>query len=129
MLVQASSVPACIGCMYDAICPLIPYAGEIFPGFGGCLAGRAPGEVVTWLAGPRAYATHGFDVVGFTDPPGVHGYGAASGGAYPANGVLLFTWGGAGSPGESEISCTVAPPYEASCKEILTVFQQEKWAG
>jgi hypothetical protein len=126
MLVEASSVPACVGCMYDAVCPLIPYADRIFgTGYGGCPAGRVPGEVVTWLAGPRAYATHGLDVVGFTDPPGVHGYGAASGGAYPATGVLLFTWGNARSYGVSEMSCTVAPTYEASCKEILTLFQRE----
>jgi serine/threonine-protein kinase len=129
MLVEAYRVPACVGCMYDAVCPLIPYAGKIFgSGLGSCPAGRVPGEVVTWLAGPKAYATRGFDVVGFTDPPGVHGYGAASGGAYPAHGVLLFTWAGAGSYAVSEMSCTVAPKYEATCKEILTLFQQQRQA-
>ena len=129
MVVSAYGEPACTGCMYDAVCPLIPYAEKIFGYPFPCQSGRSPGEAVKWLAGPKAYATHGFDVVGFTDPPGIHGDGTASGGRYPAHGVLLFTWSSTGSLGVAEISCTVAPSYEPDCPEILALFQQERWNG
>jgi len=128
-LVSASRDVACMGCMYGEVCPLVPYAHAIF-GYADlpCASGRVPDEAVRWLAGPRSYAPSGADVISFTDPPGVHGYGAASGGAYPARGLLLFSWA-RGSSNVSVISCTVAPSYAAVCPVILSYFQQQRWIG
>ena len=36
MLVTADSEPACTSCIYDSICPLIPYAAQMFPGYQAC---------------------------------------------------------------------------------------------
>jgi hypothetical protein len=128
-LVSASRDVACTGCMYSEVCPLVPYATEIFGNQGyACPSGRVPGETVKWLAGPRAYASSGADVISFTDAPDVHGYGPVSGGANPALGLLLFSWD-RGSSNVSVISCTVAPSYATVCPVILSYLQQQRWIG
>jgi len=129
-LITADSQPACTGCIYDEVCPLVPYAAKIMGyTYLPCNSRRAPGEVVTWLAGSRAYALSGADIIGFTDPPGVHGYGAGSGGHYPARGILRFSWSREGSPSMSVITCTVAPAYKSACPVILGLAAKQMWSG
>lgn len=129
-LITANSEPACTSCIYDEVCPLVPYAAKVMDyTYLPCVSSRAPGEVVRWLAGSRGYAPSGADIIGFTDPPGVHGYGAGSGGHYPAHGILRFSWSGAGSPSASVITCTVAPRYESACPVILGLAAKQMWSG
>jgi hypothetical protein len=129
-LITAYSEPACTGCMYGEACPLIPYAAKVLDfTYLPCTASRVPGEIVTWLAGSRAYSPSGADIIGFTDSPGVHGYGAGSGGRYPARGILRFSWSSAGSPSMSVITCTVAPAYKSACPVILGQAAKQMWSG
>jgi hypothetical protein len=129
-LITAYSEPACVGCIYGEVCPLVPYATQIFDyPYLPCTSSPVPGEVVTWLAGPRTYEKSGADIIGFTDPPGVHGYGAGSGGHYQARGILRFSWSTTGSTGMSVITCTVAPAYESACPVILGLAAKQMWNG
>jgi hypothetical protein len=127
-LINAYSEPACVGCIYTEVCPLIPYVTRIMSSYDfPCPASRPPGEAVTWLSGPRAYTTSGADIIGFTDPPGVHGNGAGSGGRYPSRGILRFSWSPVGSPSSSVVTCTVAPAYESACSVILGLAAKQRW--
>lgn len=129
-LIEADSVPACVGCIYDDVCALVPYAAKVLDYTNlPCDSSRAAREVVTWLTGSRTYAPSGADIIGFTDPPGVHGYGAGSGGHYPAHGILRFSWNRTGSPSMSVITCTVAPGYESACPVILGLAAKQLWSG
>lgn len=129
-LITAYSEPACTGCIYGEVCSLVPYAAKVL-GYTDlpCDSRRARGEVVKWLTGSRAYRPSGADIIGFTDPPGVHGYGAGSGGRYPARGILRFSWSRVGSPSMSVITCTVAPVYESVCPVILGLAARQRWSG
>jgi hypothetical protein len=129
-LVSAYSEPACTGCIYDDVCPLVPYAAKVMNyTYLPCDSSRVPGQEVTWLTGPRTYASRGADIIGFTDPPGVHGYGSGSGGHYPAHGILRFSWNRTGNPSMSVITCTVAPVYESACPVILDLAAKQMWNG
>ena len=129
-LINAGSEPRCVGCIYDEVCQLVPYASKALGSiYSSCGSSRARGEVVRWLSGSRVYAPSGADIIGFTDPPGVHGYGAGSGGPYPARGILRFSWNRAGSPSMSVITCTVAPDYKSACPVILGLAAKQMWSG
>lgn len=130
-LITAYSEPACTGCIYGEVCSLVPYAAKVL-GYTNlpCDSSRTPGQVVTWLAGSRTYRPRGADIIGFTDPPGVHGYGAGSGGHYPARGIMRFSWSrGTGNPSMSVITCTVARSYESVCPVVLGLAARQRWSG
>lgn len=60
-------------------------------------------------------------VVAFEDPAHVHGTGAPSGGAYPANGVMIYD--GSKYPARAaEETCTLPESEHATCTAILNAF-------
>ena len=56
----------------------------------------------------------------FADPPGVHGDGNPSGGAYPSYGVLTFTNGRNKSSWLA--TCVMPPKDQAVCATVLLNF-------
>lgn len=78
--VAASGTSACRGCTDDLVCPLLADAADA-PLHGPCSHAPPAAESVTHASSTAA---------GFQDPPGVARDGALSGGAYPANGVIVF---------------------------------------
>ena len=133
-LVEAHNDSACIGCIYSDACPLVPHvAAEL--GMGATAPPCGPAQPArqgeTWLAGSPAQTPSGNDAVSITDPPGVKGYAAASGGQYQASAVLLYSWPspGTGNPNVSTASCTLPPAKADLCTTILTTFRQEDWTG
>jgi hypothetical protein len=66
----------------------------------------------------------GPNIVEFEDPPGVVGNFSASGGPYPANGVVVWypsTTSG-NYPYEADAECTLPASEHASCTAILNDF-------
>jgi hypothetical protein len=129
--VFAYSQSACLGCISDTACPLVPFASKgTFSGFSPCPYGRPPTEEVRWANGspntPPGAATN--DVVYFADPPGVVGDGAPSGGPLTARGVLLFV-NDLGSQGyaASIETCTLSTSMSALCTPILNDFSNREW--
>jgi hypothetical protein len=133
-LVEAHNDSACVGCIYGDACPVVPHVatelgmGAIEPPCGPAQPAR---QVETWLAGSSAQTPSGNDIVSITDPPGVKGYAAASGGQYQASAVLLYSWSspGAGNANGSTANCTLPPAEAGLCTTILTTFWQEHWTG
>lgn len=135
--VEADGVPACQGCVYSTVCPLIPHAATEL-GYSGlpCPEAPPPKQIVTWIAGSRNFAASGNDVVSIVDPPGIKGYVARSGGRYYAKGILLYSWeqpvpyfgypsiGGSGGT-SATIGCTLPKADAKLCTAILTTFKQQ----
>jgi hypothetical protein len=111
--VSAHSDSACQGCIYNTVCPLVPLVREafssIYPTGFSCSETKPPIEEVRWISGsPTIPPTQtGINVVGFTDPPGVAGDGAPSGGRYIARGVLLFATNSSQGNAASFETCTL----------------------
>ena len=61
-------------------------------------------------------------VVEFTDPPGVHGDAAPSGGAYAAMGVMTY-YGDRNSDGSWTETCLLPPSDTSLCRAIVGNFK------
>jgi len=89
--VSAYAIPGCQGCISETACPLVPAAVEgSLSLYSPCPYKRPRAEEVRWAVGsPNTPASdYTYDVVYFTDPPGVAGDGDPSGGPFTARGVL-----------------------------------------
>ena len=132
--VLAYNASACVGCIDQVACPLVPHvARELVPSSPGVAADCGPAQPreqqETWLAGSPGYSASGSDVVSVVDPPGVKGYVAGSGGQSPADGILLYWWGPASNPGASSADCTLPSSSAPLCQAILSTFRQQHWTG
>ncbi len=78
--VTATGIPACQGCVAYLVCPLFPQA-PVALSYLPCRHTPPAGEAIS-----RPTPS----IAAFEDPPGVAGDGNPSGGAYPANGVIIF---------------------------------------
>lgn len=133
-LVEAGDDSACVGCIYDDACPLVPHvAAELGMGATAppCESPQPARQDETWLSGSPAQAPSGNDAVSITDPPGVKGYAASSGGRYLATAVLLYSWPspGTGNPSAAIDNCTLPPAKADLCTTILITFRQQHWTG
>jgi hypothetical protein len=128
--VEAHDDAPCVGCMYDDACPLIPHAAaELrYPALP-CPSSRPPQQTATWVVGSPAFSKAGHDVVSFTDPPGVKGYGIPSGGPYYAKGMIIFSWGPGTNSNISVINCALPAKHHALCAAILSIISKESWTS
>jgi len=112
--VSASQTSACVGCRESLACPLFVSAASAYQStfHQACPSRRPSSEVVTKVNG---------HVVEFTDPPGIHGDAAPSGGAYPAMGVMTYL-GVQQSPGSWTETCLLPPTNTSMCTAILANF-------
>jgi hypothetical protein len=127
--VTADGYPACQGCVYAAVCALVPGAGTqlAYPDLP-CSTARPSAESVNWLNGsPTGSGTAINDVVGFRDPPGVSGDGRPSGGPNPANGVLRYLYGSGQGGRAGQETCTLPATEHQLCTDILNDFVQRAW--
>ena len=128
--VVAHSDSACQGCISETACPLVPSAVEgSLSLYAPCQYTRPPGEEVRWALGspktpPSLYT---YDIVYFTDPPGVAGDGDPSGGPLTARGVLLFTNGPDTFAGASIETCTLPSNLTGLCAPIVNDFANREW--
>lgn len=98
-----------IGGQYDLVCGLFPSAGgQIGEAQGPCPANVPSGETDTMLKS---------DVVAFDDPPGVNGSWNNSSGAYSANGVMVYDYGGQVANTTTEQAGCLLPDSE---KDVCT---------
>jgi hypothetical protein len=106
-VVLAEIVPACAGCISSMICAFFPKAEVVQPyvRIEGCPPIPA-GERVERISR---------STVRFTDPAGVRGTGAASGGSLEAVGLVNYT----SYTGSRRISCTLPDPLADDCAGIL----------
>lgn len=125
--VVADSGGACQGCVADIACPLISYVGTQTGQTTPCPNTQPTGEDVKWLNGSPTMGSSSVanDAVSFEDPPGVAGEGDPSGGPYPANGVLLYSYAEEGSA--SVVTCTLPPSQHDLCMAILNDFSTRNW--
>lgn len=68
-----------------------------------------------------------YDIVYFTDPPGIAGDGAPSGGPLIARGVSLFDNGPDTEAAASVETCTLSPKLAGLCTAILNDFANREW--
>ena len=126
--VVALWLPACQGCVYSAVCKLVPAAvSQLGEGMLPCPA-KPPQEQDSWIRGTadsRAVPTN--DAVTFEDPSGVAGTGLPSGGMYPANGVVLYRFNGIGRGQASTETCTLPMSQKVLCTTILNDFTSRNW--
>jgi hypothetical protein len=102
----------CVGCGIMQACPLFSNARELAAGLP-CPA-KARLEKMTWISGHTAE---------FVDPPGVHGDGNPSGGAYISYGVLEFD---ASRDRTSWLTtCDLQSKYQGVCAADLINFATE----
>lgn len=130
--VVAYSPAACQGCIYDLVCPLIAYAGQQLGQVGQPCPGAKPSdESVDWLNGSPSgtVGTGASDEVAFEDPPGVAGDGSPSGGPYPSNGVINYTYGPLSEGMASSMTCTLPASGHSVCTAILNDFTTRGWPG
>lgn len=112
MGIYGTESSACYTCTLGQACPLFAAAASTFRSYlgHGC-ATRPAAEAVTAI---------GSGIVGFEDPPGVHGDGMPSGGQYPANGVMTYH---PNAPDGSWLeTCTLPDSDKAECTAILNTF-------
>ena len=115
--VVGGQASACASCNYAQTTPLFTAAASQ------CAIDYAG----TPSACPSPYAGESIDpigdgIVGFLDPPGVKGSGAGSGGAYPANGVVTYHPGTAGSQPSYIETCTLPGSQHSLCTAALDNF-------
>jgi hypothetical protein len=84
--ISGSQTSACVSCGLGQACPLFAVAAQQYQTDyqQGCPSSAPASESITQLTA---------NVVEFTDPPGVHGDGNPSGGAYAARGAMTFSSG------------------------------------
>jgi len=111
--VNVEAIPACQGCIAALVCPLFPSVLRSWP------------ELACEKSPPKELVMHpNATTAFFEDPPGVSGVGDPSGGAYPANGVLIYSGtsenGAAGSA--AKMTCTLPESDHALCTVVLNDF-------
>jgi hypothetical protein len=99
----------CSGCAVVQACPLFSNARSLASGLP-CPT-KARQEKMVWISGGAAE---------FVDPPGVHGDGNPSGGAYPSYGVLTFRGGQFNSSWLA--TCVMPPKDQIVCATVLINF-------
>ena len=127
--VYAHAIPGCQGCISETACPLVPAAVEgSLSLYSPCPYKRPRAEEVRWAMGsPNTPASdYTYDVVYFTDPPGVAGDGDPSGGPFTARGVLLFTNGPDIFTSASIETCTLPTHLAGLCTPILKDFSKRE---
>jgi hypothetical protein len=111
--ISGSQTSACVSCGLEQACPLFAAAAQENRSDyqQGCLTSAPASESITQLTK---------SVVEFTDPPGVHGDGNPSGGAYAARGAMTF------SSGQLVTSwmetCLLPPSQQSLCTATLDDF-------
>lgn len=125
-LISAQSTPACQLCVGEQVCGIFPHALVLAYPTQSCGALSPVDEKRTFVVGS---ATAGYGTVLFTDPAGVKGTGTASGGDYPATGVLSYGSGGTSSSqgAEETLSCVLPPANAAVCHAIVGKFISDHW--
>ncbi len=119
--ISAENEPACVSCIYYAVCPLIKVP-TLVGDYGPCLSPPPSTEQL------RRYTP---DVLGLLDPPRVSGDALLSGGAYPSSGTLVFhnNFGpqGAGDSNVEEIGCALPASTQNVCalsnKDFLNRYE------
>jgi hypothetical protein len=108
--VRATLVPACAGCIAEAICSFFPGSRIVktYESLQSC-DGEPPGEVRRRLSASTFL---------FADPPGVHGVAAGSGGRLAVIGVLSF----APDAGLRQVSCALPAAEFSRCAAVLVAF-------
>jgi hypothetical protein len=108
--VQATLIPACQGCIAEAICSFFPAASVVkaYESTLTCEEERA-GELRERIS-PSA--------VLFYDPPGVAGFTGQSGGPLPSVGVISYKR----ETGARVLSCTVPASQESACAAAIVAF-------
>ncbi len=115
--IVANRTPACVGCMYEAVCALISVP-DLAVGQGPCPTREPAGEVL------HKYAT---DVIGIRDPAGVKGDADLSGGPDPASGVLIFH---PAHPSEADdTGCALPVTEQEICVASTTDFVSRYGSG
>jgi len=123
--VLVDAIPGCQSCISGMACPLVPAAVEgSLSLYSPCPSRRPQAEEVQWAIGsPNTPASdYTYDLVYFTDPPGVAGDGDPSGGPFTARGVLLFTNGPDISTSAPLETCTLSTHLAGLCTPILNDF-------
>jgi hypothetical protein len=111
-------IPACVGCMFDLVCPLFPRSAlsTIDLTEPSC-SSRPPSTETDTQVNPN--------VVSFVDPPGVKGTWDDSANADPAEGIVYFnpTFDGtSGEPTAGMAVCVLPPADHSICTASLDDF-------
>jgi hypothetical protein len=134
-LVSAHSDSACMGCIYQTVCPFVPGAAQQL-GYQGWACSTTPPaqETIRFVNGsPTTSPPAGiFDVIELTDPPGVSGDADGSGGSDAAEGVVLYdSVSGSGTVGQttyaSQESCALPASDQGLCSAIIDDFVSRAW--
>lgn len=134
-LVSAHSNSACMGCIYQTLCPFVPGAATEL-GYQGWACSNTPPaqETVRFVLGSPTNSPPAsiFDVIELTDPPGVAGDADGSGGPDTAEGVILYdSVSDSGTVGQttyaSEESCALPASDEDLCGAIIDDFVSRAW--
>jgi hypothetical protein len=127
LAVSVQYVPACQGCMYALVCPLVPgSAKQVGESYGACPSRRPRREHIVWVTGSANAKGPVKDVVSFMDPAGVKGDGVPSGGHQPANGVLLYDWN-KHIDAAALATCALPPKSHAICTYVLDDVITREW--
>ncbi|MGH2938635.1 MAG: hypothetical protein ACRDPE_11005 [Solirubrobacterales bacterium] len=109
-VVQLNIASACQGCQAEALCTLFPEAAPVAAYYEGIAGQECPEKP---LHEEVSYPTS--ETAMFTDPPGVEGSGAGSGGPDPSLGALSYT-----EPfGVHKVSCTLPKGEGEVCAAIV----------
>ena len=122
--VIAYSPSACQDCVADLVCAVFPNAENDLSYFGqSCPSSAPPDERAAFLAGS---SSSDFGTVELTDPPGVQGDVAMSGGNLQAVGMLRYS----DDSGEGQAameSCVLPSPSSALCSASVNDFVTRDW--
>ncbi len=122
--VVAYSPSACQDCVADLVCPIFPNAESDLSYFGqSCPSSAPPDEQTVFLAGS---SSSDFGTVELTDPPGVQGDVAMSGGDLLAVGMMRYADGSEEGQAAME-SCVLPSASSALCAAIVNDFVNRNW--
>lgn len=126
--ISVQSSPACQGCVWGLVCDLVPGAAkQVGVDQPACQSTRPKRELVKFESGKPNATGPVQDVVVFQDPPGVKGDGVPSGGADPANGVLLYDWSKQAGGAASLETCTLPTSQFDVCSASVRNFGARDW--
>jgi hypothetical protein len=134
-LVSAASDSACMGCIYQTVCPFVPTAAQQL-GYQGWACSNTPPaqETVRFVNGSPTTSPPAaiFDVIDVTDPPGVSGDADGSGGPDTAEGVILYdSVSSSGTVGQTTYasgeSCALPASDQGLCTAIIDDFVTRAW--
>ena len=122
--VIAYSPSACQGCVADLVCAVFPNAESDLSYFGqSCPSSAPPDERTEFLAGS---SSSDFGTVELTDPPGVQGDVAMSGGNLQAVGMMRYS-DDSGEGKAAMESCVLPSASSALCSVIVNDFVNRDW--